>query len=203
MKNLISKAAYAATSAVAVLAANILSVSPATADVQIGALACQPPYLAQAGNLRWHEHYLINPKDSMTTWVVCPIAFDGATIPFQFQIGAFGNTTNFGSQPNCIANVIDLRNQHIPTNNFLDNPGQKMIAQFRMATKNPANTLWSAWATITQDMVRAQMDSPPPTPVNPGADESWPDMWTITVHCQLKPGDALNVVSLWPTNPNP
>lgn len=199
MKALISKAAYIAASAVAVLAANILSVAPVAADVQVGALACQAPYLAQANNLRWHEHYLVNPKDSTTTWVVCPIAFDGTTIPNEFQIGAFGNTTNFGAQPSCFANIIDLRNQDIPTDNFLPNSGQRMIAQFRMQTKQPSNTLWSSWITITQAEVQAQMDQAPFTPINPNGDPTWPDMWSITVNCQLRPGEALNVVSLWPT----
>jgi hypothetical protein len=175
------------------------------ADVNIGALACQPPYLAQAQNLRWHEHYVVNPLNApmggspVTTWVVCPIAFDSNDLPQQFQIGAFGNATVPGTNALCYANVVDLRNQHIPDGNFLNNPGQNMTFQRIMATKNPANTLWSAWLTVTQDQIKAAMMDPPPTPVDPTGSEG-PPFWTITVNCELKPGQALNMVSLWLTH---
>jgi hypothetical protein len=185
-----------------------LAALPAGADVQIGALACQPPYLAQAQNLRWHEHYLINPTTApmggvpQATWVVCPIAFESNDLPANevFQVGAFGNFTQSGpgSLTNCVANVVDLRNQNIPEGGFLVNPGQNMIFTKQMSSQTPIGTLWSAWATITFAEIKNRMMSPPSTPVNPAGAED-PAFWTITVNCELKPGQALNMVSLWPT----
>jgi hypothetical protein len=194
--------AGSAVAAAIVCAANLVAVAPATADINIGALACQPPFLDQAAQLRWHEHYLINPLEagSVATWVVCPIAFDSNDlIPNSIRIGAFGNTTPGGNPLTlCYANVVDIRNQNIPTFGFLVNPGQDMRVTKRMQSQTPAGTLWSAWADFTVANIVANMDSPPPTPVADGGVQG-PAFWTITVNCELKPGQALNMVSLWPT----
>jgi hypothetical protein len=187
-----------AVAAFGVAAVNLMSAAPAIADVNIGALACQPPYLAQAQNLRWHEHYVVNPTGSITTWVVCPIAFDTIKLPATFNVGAFGNSVIPGTNALCYANVVDIRNQHIPTEGFLDNPGQDMTYTKIMATKNPANTLWSSWLTVTQAEIAAVMMDPPVTPIDPTATEG-PAYWTITINCRLQAGQALNMVSLWPT----
>jgi hypothetical protein len=201
MKTKLLKQMGSAATAFGVLAAvNFGASVPASADVNIGALACQPPFLDQAERLRWHEFYLINPLGSLDTWVVCPIAFDTIKLPNSFNIGAFGNATVPGTNALCYANIVDLRNQHIPTFNFLDNPGQQMTFQRIMSTKNPANTLWSSWLSTTVDQVvnSATMMDPPPTPIDPTGTEG-PAYWTITVNCLLKPGQAINMVSLWPT----
>ena len=78
--NLKRFAASLATTAVVGLG-NIFGVNTASADINIPALACQPPFQAQAGIIRWHEHYLINPTGSNNAWVVCPIAYSTATSP--------------------------------------------------------------------------------------------------------------------------
>ena len=184
--------------AAVVIATNLTAVTPALADINIGALACQAPYLDQAEGLRWHEHYVINPTNGVTTWVVCPIAFETQQLPNQFQVGAFGNSTVPGTNALCYANIVDLRNQHIPTFNFLNNPGQDMTGQWLMSTKNPANTLWSSWVTLTQAAVNVSHMPPPQTPVDPTQTQG-PAYWSMTINCQLKPGQALNMVSLWPT----
>lgn len=181
--------------------------SVAVADVQIGALACQAPYLHQAARLRWHEHYLLNPPTSETTWVVCPIAFDSEFIPTDneggVRVGAFGvlAPSRIGVTPVCYANVVDLRNQHVPESNFSPNPGMKLIASFRMQSQTGLGglTLWSSWTDITRAKVLAQMDDPPPTPVDPsGSSIGWA-FWTVTINCELQPGHGVNVVSLYPT----
>ena len=184
--------------AAVVIATNLTAVAPAVADINIGALACQAPYLDQAEGLRWHEHYVINPTNGVTTWVVCPIAFETQQLPNQFQVGAFGNSTIPGTNALCYANIVDLRNQHIPTFNFLNNPGQDMTGQWLMSTKNPSNTLWSSWVTLTQAAVNGSHMPPPQTPVDPTQSQG-PAYWSMTINCQLKPGQALNMVSLWPT----
>mgnify|MGYP003572957059 CR=1 FL=1 len=184
--------------AAVVIATNLTAVAPAVADINIGALACQAPYLDQAEGLRWHEHYVINPTNGVTTWVVCPIAFETQQLPNQFQVGAFGNSTIPGTNALCYANIVDLRNQHIPTGSFLNNPGQDMTGQWLMSTKNPSNTLWSSWVTLTQAAVNGAHMPPPQTPVDPTQTQG-PAYWSMTINCQLKPGQALNMVSLWPT----
>lgn len=179
---------------------SLVSVAPVTADINIGALACQPPFLAQAANLRWHEHYLINPNvpSSVDTWVVCNIAFDSSRVPETFYVGAFGNAIVPGTNALCYAQIVDIRNQHIPEGDFLPNKGQEMIFTKVMSTQNPANTLWSSWAKLTQTQVKAAMMDPVPSPVDPSATKDV-KYWSIALSCMLKPGQALNTVSLWPT----
>lgn len=188
----------AVLSAVA-FAANIAGIPSAMSDVNVGALACQPPFLDQAASVRWHEHYLIAPTTgSQQVWVVCPISFETKDLPDQFFIGAFGNSVNAGTSALCYANVVDIRNQHIPVLNFLDNPGQNMVFSTIMQTQNPANTLWSSWVMLSKDQIIARMMDPPSTPISQGQSVG-SAYWTITVNCRLNPGQAINMVSLFPT----
>jgi hypothetical protein len=211
MKTSISKrfAALLATAAI-VGFGNIFGVNTASADINVGALACQPPYLAQAGIIRWHEHYLVNPKGSFNTWVVCPIAFSTNDLPGPvYNIGAFGNVkppkTDFNI---CYANVVDLRNQNIPlavpadASNpgspelpFLNNPGQNMTYVRQMVNNNDVGTLWYSYTTLATADIAAAMSPPPNIPgLGAGVNPAW---WTFTVNCYLPAGYALNMVSLF------
>lgn len=114
---------------------NMASIMPAVADVNVGALTCQPTAASQAagGAMVWHQHYLINPPTATATKVVvCNIPYDAATLPEQFSIGAFGINSESSATlvSACTANVVDLRNQNVPNvfggEAFLDNPGQDM-----------------------------------------------------------------------------
>ena len=129
------------------------------------ALACQPPFQAQAGIIRWHEHYLINPTGSNNAWVVCPIAYSTADFPTPvFRVAAFGNVKlpkrDFAA---CYANVVDLRNQNIPLNvpidasipnsgeaPFLNNPGQNMALRYLMINQNDVGTLWYSYLDLNE-----------------------------------------------------
>lgn len=190
--------------AVMASAANLGSVTSALADVNVGALACQPTAVNTAGSLLWHQHYLVNPLGGTTRTVVCNIPYDTATMPQTFSVGAFGLNSEASATlvTTCVANVVDLRNQHVPTLSggepFLDNPGQDMSYSKIMSTKTRVDYLWSAWATMTVPGVAAAMMDPPPTPIDK-IGTARPEFWTITVNCQLKPGQALNMVSLFPT----
>lgn len=58
--------------------------------------------------------------------------------------------------------------------------------------------LWSAWATMTKAQVIGLMQEPSSTPIDPtGTNDG--THWTIAVNCSLKPGQALSMVSLFPT----
>lgn len=198
----------AATVAVAWCASMVAS-SPAIADVNIGALACQPPYQEQAGIIRWHEHYLINPRGSFDAWVVCPIAFETREIFDPFTVGAFGNVKPPLAEFHvCYLNVVDLRNQHIPlvvpidaknpdlgSAPFLNNPGQDMTFVKQMENINTQGTIWVSQATATHAQVNAGMTTPPPIPGF--SNEKGPGFWTITVNCYLPDGYSLGMVSLY------
>jgi len=197
----------ALTLAIFASTANMVSVMPVMADVNIGALTCQPTAASTAGNMIWHQHYLINPPgaDSTTRWVMCNIPFDHATLPSTFYVGAFGLNNEGAANlvSTCYVNVVDLRNGHVPTafsgEPFLNNPGQDMSYTKIMTTKPRVDYLWSAWATMTIAGVRAGMMDPPPTPIDSTGTNSNQRHWTINVNCQLKPGQALSMVSLFPT----
>jgi len=184
---------------------NVVSVMPAMADVNVGPLACVPTVPSTTTALSWHEHYLINPPTATANrYVVCNIPFDTATLPSTFYVGAFG-LNNEGSATRtstCWANIIDLRNQNVPTTfadeEFLLNPGQDMSYTKVMTTKTRVDYLWSAWASLTVAGVTAGMADPPATPIDPAGVRSQ-NHWTVSVKCLLKPGQALNMVSLFPT----
>ena len=196
--------------ALAVLApmVNVISVTPAMADVNVGPLACVPTVPSTTTALAWHEHYLINPPTATADrTVVCNIPFDTATLPpspATFYIGAFGlNSEGSAARTStCWANVIDLRNQNVPMtfagDPFLNNPGQDMSFTRIMTTRLRADYLWSAWVALTVPVVSAGMADPVATPIDPAGVRSQ-NHWTISVKCILKPGQALNMVSLFPT----
>ncbi|WP_295583900.1 hypothetical protein [uncultured Lamprocystis sp.] len=205
MKSTIRNSSSIAAVVVLASAANLSAVLPVAADINIGALACQAMSSTSDTNLLWSAHYLINPATSSgNRSVVCNIPFESASLPETFYVGAFG--LNDEMHPNltttCNANVVDLRNQNVPNTfggvQFLDNPGQDMSYTKIMSTKSKVDYLWSAWATFTRTAVIAAMMDPPGTPVSPDADEGTA-FWTISINCTLKPGQALNMVSLWPT----
>lgn len=189
--------------------APIVTLAPVTvarADVNVGPLACMPTAKdSAASTLVYHEHYLINPPTAtQNRKVVCNIPFDSNTLPATFQVGAFGLNEEGAISKTmvCYANVIDMRNQHVPTTfagePFLDNPGQDMAYTKIMSTKTKVDYLWSSWATLTRAGVMAGMMDPPATPIDPVGNRD-PKHWTISVNCTLKPGQALNMVSLFPT----
>jgi hypothetical protein len=196
----------ALTLAVLAPMANLVSITPAMADVNVGPLSCVPKIPSTTTTeLLYHEHYLINPPAATSNrTVVCNIPFDSATLPSTFYVGAFGlnNEGAANRTSTCWAHVVDLRNQHVPTvfrgDEFLDNPGQDMSFTRVMQTKTRVDYLWSAWSTLSLATVTAGMADPPPTPVDPAGVRS-PNHWTISVSCVLKPGQALNMVSLFPT----
>lgn len=187
--------------------ANMVSVMPVLADVNVGALSCQPTVASAAagGSLVWHQHYLINPPTATATKVVvCNIPYPTATLPETFSIGAFGLNSEGAATliSTCYANVVDLRNMHVPDvfdgEAFLNSPGQDMSYAKIMKTQTKTNYLWSAWATIKFSEVIGAMGNPPQTPIDPTGTDG-PAYWAITVNCQLKPGQALSMVSLFPT----
>jgi hypothetical protein len=189
------------------LGANLVAVGPGTADVNVGPLSCVPTVPSTtAAELLYHEHYLINsPASTANRYVVCNIPFDSETLPTTFKVGAFGLNSEGSADSTslCYANVVDLRNQHAPTalrgRAFLDNPGQDLTYTMIMTTRGRTNYLWSAWAELDASVVAAGMSQPPETPIGPAGIHG-PAYWTITVKCRLRPGQALNMVKVFPTN---
>lgn len=184
---------------------NLAAVRPGAADVNVGPLTCAPTVASAANALAWHEHYLINPPTATANrYVVCNIPFDSMTLPNTFSVGAFG-LNNEGAATlvsTCWVNVVDLRNQHAPTTfsgqPFLSNPGQSLSYTKLMNTRSKAGYLWSAWAQLTVSAVADEMSEPIWTPIDP-LSTFGPAYWTITVKCQLKPGQALTMVKVFPT----
>jgi hypothetical protein len=174
--------------------ASVIGLSPMTAnaDLNVPALACQAPFLAQAEPMRWHEHYLMNPANNRGTWVVCPLPIESDAMANTFVIGAFGNfipgtvTIPPGEFPSCYVNIIDLNNQHLV--GFINNPGQRKIYTALLQTQNPRNTLWSvASALSVQNVVNTIGQSCN----NPA------DCWGVSINCYLPSGYALNMASQW------
>ena len=77
---------FTATVVMNILAVASITISSTTyastdPDLSVHPNDCVAPFLSQAGPMRWHEHYLMNPASNGVTFVVCPINFNNDEMP--------------------------------------------------------------------------------------------------------------------------
>jgi hypothetical protein len=168
--------------------ASVFATTVAQADINVPGLACQAPFLDQAFPMRWHEHYILNPRGNQTTWVVCPLSFESSGVPQNFAVYVSGvkqpGTTSFHR---CYVNFIDIANQDIP--GVVDNPGQNFVATYLLPNSDQAGQRWVSAQGFTIGGVTGDVGS-----------ACGPACWTISVNCELPGGFALQMVSLIGTN---
>lgn len=83
-------------------------------DLNVAPSTCRAPYVDQAGPMRWHEHYLMNPSSNRDTWVICPLIFDNDILiaPGTYAARVRGSFMTDASDepPTCFFTANHIRN---------------------------------------------------------------------------------------------
>jgi hypothetical protein len=146
---------------------------------------CVAPFLDQAFRMRWHESYLMNPADSIPTWVICPIETSPQNLTdsnyYAFVQGAKMDGASSDS-PRCFLAITDRQNLSQPP--YLDVVGakRKYIVALNTAL---SGTIWSAspFSSITASQVSTDI----------GGSTS-PYTQVVTLFCALPPGYSISQV---------
>ncbi len=145
--------------------------------------ACFAPFLNQAFQLRWHEAYLMNPLDSVATYVICPLTVDVADLAPNIAVGVWGaNMPGALSSPQCFFSVTDQDN--------LSQPPYTTGVTRRYGTALPTTIAGSLWQAVTASPItRAAIDTAigPPTSALTQANAAF---------CLLPPGWGISQVVL-------
>ena len=147
--------------------------------------SCVAPFLDQAFRMRWHESYLMNPSDSMLTWVICPIEatpqnLTGSNYYVYIQGAKMDGASS--DSPRCFLAITDRQNLSQPP--YLDVVGGKRKYITALNT-NLSGTLWTAYpfSSITTSQVSNDI----------GGSTS-PYTQAVTVFCSLPPGYSISQV---------
>lgn len=145
--------------------------------------ACFAPFLNQAFQLRWHEAYLMNPLDSVATYVICPLTVDVANLGPNIGVGVWGaNMSGALSSPQCFFSVTDKDN--------LSQPPYITGVMRRYGTALPTTIAGSLWQAVTAPVVtRAAIDAAIGPPTSPLTQAN-------AVFCLLPPGWGISEIAL-------
>lgn len=163
-----------------------LSAPPSVAnDIVMHPAGCQAPFLSQAGPMRWHENYLMNPVTNISTFVICPLTFDSDVVTFpaggltNVRIdGAIQSGAGFQS-PQCFFSSADRENLKLDP--YINVPGGDRTF-IQLLTTTSTSPRWFASAPISNDAISAATSSPNPAFRN------------AAVFCQLPPGYAISTI---------
>ncbi len=179
----------AALTATTALAGAVFLPTQAEADAwySIHPADCQAPFLSQAGPMRWHEHYLFNPKDNGVTYVVCPVTIDAFPADFSpgfstyvFAAGAVGTGAST-DVPQCFLAAAGRNN--LAMDSFVDVPGGAQTFVAPLVT-TPQPPRWSAAAFVNNDAIRTATAS---------------DRFdrNHAIFCRLPPGYGISLLGLY------
>lgn len=145
--------------------------------------ACFAPFLNQAFQLRWHEAYLMNPSDSVATYVICPLSVDVVDLTTNIQVGVYGaNMSGAVSSPQCFFGVTDQGNLSQPP--YID--GVKR----RYGTALPTTISGSLWQAISPVITRTVIDTAIGSPTSAVTQ-------TNAAFCLLPPGWGISQIALF------
>ena len=145
--------------------------------------ACFAPFLNQAFQLRWHEAYLMNPSDSVATYVLCPLSVDAFALGSNIGVGVWGaNMSGASGSPQCFFTVTDQDNLSQP-------PYITGVAR-RYGTALATTISGSLWeATTASPITRAVIDTAIGSPTNAGTQVN-------AAFCLLPPGWGISQIVL-------
>lgn len=148
---------------------------------------CVAPFLDQAFRMRWHESYLMNPADSIATWVICPIEthpqnLTGSNYYVYLQGAKMSGASS--DSPQCFFAATDQANLSQPP--YLDVVGGKRKYITALNTTS-SGTLWYAYplSSITASGISTEI----------GGSTS-PYSQAMTVFCALPPGYGISLIQL-------
>jgi len=148
---------------------------------------CQAPFLSQAGPMRWHEHYLMNPASNISTFVICPLTFDDDLVTFTAGFGSFidiaGAIQNGAASqsPVCFFAAAASDNLNLDPYITMGGGGRTFIQPLSTSLSFP---LWESVGTVSHDAIIAATGTPNPV------------YWNVALFCQLPPGYALSTLHL-------
>jgi len=150
--------------------------------------SCVAPFLDQAFRMRWHEAYLMNPSDSTSTWVICPIETtpnDLTGSNYYVSVQGAKITGASTDSPQCFLAITDRQNLSQPP--YLDVLGGSRRYATALNT-NLSGTLWTSYPfnTITTSQVASDI----------GGSTS-PYSQAVTVFCSLPPGYSISQIQLY------
>jgi hypothetical protein len=145
--------------------------------------ACFAPFLNQAFQLRWHEAYLMNPLDSVATYVICPLSVDAFALGPNIGVGVWGaNMSGAVGSPQCFFTATDQKN--------LSQPPYITGVMRRYGTALPTTIAGSLWQAVTASPItRGAIDTAIGLPTNAGTQVN-------AVFCLLPPGWGISQVVL-------
>ena len=145
--------------------------------------ACVAPFLNQAFQLRWHEAYLMNPLDSVATYVLCPLTVDVPDLAPNIAVGVWGaNMSGALSSPQCFFGATDQDN--------LSQPPYIAGVKRRYVTALPTTIAGSLWQAISAPAItRTAIDTAIGAPTNASTQAN-------AVWCLLPPGWGISQLVL-------
>ena len=155
-------------------------------DINVHPAACQAPFLNQAGPMRWHEYFLMNPANNVPTWVICPMTYDDDVVNFNnggtFSVSLRGGKMDgaSGGLPTCEFKVHSRDN--LRQGVYIDRSPNRTFAQGLTSTTNGAT--WSASGTITR------------TDVSDDVGTGNQRYWGVSVVCLLQPGYSISWINM-------
>lgn len=170
----------------AFLASAALDSPPSVAnDIVMHPAGCQAPFLSQAGPMRWHENYLMNPATNISTFVICPLTFDPDVVAFPAGVstyvrvdGAIQAGAAFQA-PQCFFTSASRENLFLDP--YIDVPGGDRTFIQLLPTTSTAPR-WFAETFVSNDAITAATGA------------GFPGFRNAAVFCQLPPGYAISTI---------
>lgn len=182
-----TKRLLSAASAILLLGAT-LSAPPSSAnDIVMHPAGCQAPFLSQAGPMRWHENYLMNPVGNISTFVICPLTFDPDVVNFpaagttNVRVDGAVQSGAAPQAPQCFFASADRENLKLDP--YINIPGGDRTFITPLGT-NLTFPRWFASVPVSNDAITAATG---------GAN---PAFRNAAVFCQLPPGYAISTIML-------
>ena len=148
-------------------------------DLNVAASTCRAPYLDQAGPMRWHEHYLMNPSSNRDTWVICPFIFDNdILVPGIYGVRVRGSFMADASSelPTCFFTANHVKNAMQEP--YRSGPN-RTYTRHLPSVFGTGGLGWYAVAVFSFDEI--------------GGDES---AWVFSVFCKLTSGFSISGINI-------
>lgn len=169
------------------LVAGTVTTTASANDIVMHPAGCQAPFLSQAGPMRWHEHYLMNPASNISTFVICPLTFDDDVVTFTAGSTSFididGAIQNGAASQSPVCFFAAAASNNLNLDPYITTAGgdRTFIQPLGTSLTFP---LWESGGTVSHDAIIAATGDPNP------AD------WNVALFCQLPPGYALSTLHL-------
>ena len=175
--------------AAALFAGALTTASPVLAkDITVHPASCRATFLNQAGPMRWHEYFLMNPDTNQSTYIICPMTYDPDVVVFggaggQFSVQIYGGImdgSGGSGLPFCEFKVHQRDN--LRQGIYINRPPNHTYS-IGMAAASQGN-LWAASANVQFDDIAEDVGT-----------TNWRN-WAASLVCLMSPGHSVSWISL-------